>query len=79
MFKLEITKLDDSIENIYNMNKKEDDFLRFVPKQFGVTSDKIKVFYMGDFKDECEAYLNLSKDNFLDIGEMEIEFQLTCL
>jgi len=69
MFKLEITKLDSTIENIYNMNLKEDDFLQFMPKQYGVTSAEVKAFLMLDSdKDQLEAYLRLNSSYELDLS-----------
>ena len=70
MFKIEVTKLDNTVEHIYNMNKNEDDFLQFVPKQFGVTSSDMKAYIMPDtWKDELEAYLKLDENNSLDLSE----------
>ena len=70
MFKLEVTKLDNSVELIYNMNNNEDDFLQFIPKQFGVTKDEVKAFLLPDSnKDEIEAYLKLGEEYALDLGE----------
>lgn len=70
MFKLEVTKLDNSVELIYNMNNNEDDFLQFIPKHFGVTKDEVKAFLLPDSnKDEIEAYLKLGEEYALDLGE----------
>jgi len=70
MFKIEVTKLDDSVEHIYNMNKNEDDFLQFIPKNYGVDSSKVKAYMIDDSKkDELEAYLNLGEEYALDLGE----------
>ena len=70
MFKLEITKLNNEIEHIYNMNLKEDDFLRFIPPQFGVTENELDAYMMADSdKDQLEAYLNLGPEYALDLGE----------
>jgi hypothetical protein len=70
MFKIEVTKLDDSIENIYNMNSVKDDFLQFVPKQFGVPPENMKAFMIADeYQSELEAYLKLGPNYALDVGE----------
>jgi len=70
MFKLEVTKLDNEIEYIYNMNIDEDDFIRFIPGQFGVPKENVKVFTMDDSKkDELEAYLQLGPEYMLELGE----------
>lgn len=70
MFKLEVTKLDNSVELIYNINKNEDDFLQFIPKQFGVTKDEVNAFLLPDEnKDQIEAYLKLGEEYALDLGE----------
>ena len=70
MFKLEVTKLDSSVEYIYQMNRNEDDFLQFIPKNFGVPKENVKAFIMPDSnKDEIEAYLKLGKEYALDLGE----------
>lgn len=69
MFKLEITKIDGEKELVYNMNKKEDDFLRFIPRNYGVSMDNVKAWYFGDDTlYEVEAYLKL-EDHLLDLGE----------
>lgn len=70
MFKLEITKINNEIEFIYNMNRNEDDFLQFIPKNFGVPKENVKAFIMPDEnKDEIEAYLKLGPEYALDLGE----------
>lgn len=70
MFKLEVTKLDNSVEHIYNMNSNEDDFLRFIPSKYGVGSDNLDIYMLPDSnKDEIEAYLQLGPQYKLDLGE----------
>ncbi|MHA1166581.1 MAG: hypothetical protein ACTSRU_02085 [Candidatus Hodarchaeales archaeon] len=70
MFKIEITKLDNSVEHIYNMNSVEDNFLQFVPKQFGVPPENMKAFMIEDENQpELEAYLKLGPNYALDVGE----------
>lgn len=60
MFKIEVTKLDASVEHIYNMNKLDDDFLQFIPRNFGVQKEAVKAYAMPDeWKYELEAYLKL--------------------
>jgi len=70
MFKIEVTKLNNEVEHIYNMNLDEDDFIRFIPRQFGVPKENVKVFTMDDSKkDELEAYLRLGPEYALELGE----------
>lgn len=69
MFKIEVTKLDGNVEHIYNMNLITDDFLQFIPKNFGVSKDNMKAYAMPDaWKDELEAYLKI-EGNLLDVGQ----------
>lgn len=70
MFKLEITKLDNTVFHDYNMNSVEDNFLKFIPGQFGVPKENMKIFMIPDeSKPELEAYLNLGPNYALDVGE----------
>jgi hypothetical protein len=70
MFKLEITKLNAEVEYIYNMNSIEDDFLQFLPNNFGVPKENILAYAMPDaWKFELEAYLKLGSEYALDLGE----------
>jgi hypothetical protein len=69
MFKIEVTKLDGEVEHIYNMNKKEDNFLKFIPKMYGVPATNMKAFMMDDEEiHELEAYLKLP-NHVLDKGQ----------
>lgn len=71
MFKIEVTKLDNSVEHIYNMNKLDDDFLQFIPKNFGVTKENVKAYAMpDDWKYELEAYLKLGPNYVLQTNEV---------
>lgn len=70
MFKIEVINLLGEKENHYWMNKKEDDFLRFLPKQFGVPVENINVYVMEDEeKDLYEAYLRSHENNEPDMSE----------
>lgn len=70
MFKIETTKLNNEIEHEYLMNRNEDDFVRFLPRRFGVPKENVKVYTIDDSKKfELEAYLNLGPEYALDIGE----------
>lgn len=52
------------------MNIDEDDFIRFIPGQYGVAKENVKVFTMDDSKkDELEAYLKLGPEYMLELGE----------
>lgn len=66
MFKVEVTKLDATVEHLYIMNEKADDFLQFIPRNYGVTKDEVVAHMMEDEdKHQLEAYLKLP-NHFLD-------------
>lgn len=70
MFKIEVINLLGEKENHYWMNKKGDDFLRFLPKMFGVPKENITAHVMND--DEkflYEAYLKSHENNEADMNE----------
>lgn len=70
MFKVEIVKLNAEVENIYNMNIDEDDFIRFLHRPFGVPKENVTVYTLDDSKkDELEAYLKLGEEYVLELGE----------
>lgn len=70
MFKIEVIKLDNTVEHIYNMNSVKDDFLQFVPGQYGVPKENMKAFMIEDEKQpELEAYLKLGPNYALNVGE----------
>lgn len=70
MFKIEIINLLGEKENHYWMNKKGDDFLRFLPKMFGVPKENITAYVMeDDEKDLYEAYIRSHEANEPDMSE----------
>lgn len=61
MFKLEITKPDATVEHVYQMNRNEDDFLRFIPGNYGVTKDDVAAYIMDD--ENFQILENLLRDD----------------
>jgi hypothetical protein len=70
MFKIEVTKLNNEVEHIYNMNKLDDDFLQFLPRNYGVQKEAVVAYAMpDDWKYELEAYLKLGPQYKLDLSQ----------
>lgn len=69
MFKLEIIKLNGEVEHIYNMNKLDDDFLRFIVRNYGIHPESLKAYAMPDhWRNELEAYLKLGEAYKLQVN-----------
>lgn len=71
MFVIEVTDLLGSKKRHYWMNTSEDDFLRYLPKNFGVQKQNLRAWMFSD--DELpivEGYIKaLGKDGALDLSQ----------
>lgn len=77
MFRIDVINLLGENESHYWMNKKDDDFLQFLPKHFGVPKENISVSIMGNDDDDSliTAYLNshdLNEQAFSSDNEIHV-------